>query len=290
MRWMSFFSLSAGGSLQPPSAHRDCRPPTAHRAGRSSTPCEAWNGVQPNGVLRDAVCRSMLLELHRGGHSTLPDPRWKAKRPAVRRAPAPVNIDRTVLEVPLSALELLRFHQVRRSDQEPLADGLLEAYHPLGYTRPVGEHLKFLITAGERPLAVFLWTSAPRHLAPRDRYIGWAPDVRRRNLRFIAYNSRFLVLPWVRVPHLASHLLGRMTRILPAEWERVYAHPVWFAETFVDPTRHRGTCYRAANWVWLGQTTGRGKDDQTGRPNRSLKDVLGRPLHRRFRRRLIETR
>jgi Domain of unknown function (DUF4338) len=135
-------------------------------------------------------------------------------------------------------------------------------------------------------VALFAWSSAPRHLGPRDRYLGWSAQARRQNIRFVAYNTRYLILPWVQVPHLASHLLGRMARLLSAEWERIYGHPVWFAETFVDPLRFKGTCYRAANWVYLGRTTGRGKDDQTRRANRSLKDVLGYPLVRDFRERL----
>jgi hypothetical protein len=150
----------------------------------------------------------------------------------------------------------------------------------------VGEHLKFLAYAGERPVAAFAWSSAPRHLGPRDRFIGWSPHARRRNIRFVTYNSRFLVLPWVRVPHLASHLLGRMTRRLSSDWEQLYDHPVYLAETFVDPTRFAGTCYRAANWVPLGTTTGRGKDDHTNRPNRPIKLVMARPLTPRFRERL----
>ena len=177
---------------------------------------------------------------------------------------------------------------VRRTAEEPLFNHLIAAHHYLGYTRPVGEHLKFIIYAGERPVACFAWSSAPRHLGPRDRFIGWSAGARRRNIGYVAYNPRFLILPWVEVPHLASHLLGRMVRMLPGEWERVYRHPVYFAETFVDPTRFKGTCYRAANWVYLGRTTGRGKADQTGRPNRSLKDVLGYPLAKRFRALLSE--
>jgi hypothetical protein len=102
----------------------------------------------------------------------------------------------------------------------------------------------------------------------------------------VAYQTRFLILPWVHVPHLASHLLGRMARQLSVDWARAYAHPVLFTETFVDPTRYRGTCYRAANWVWMGRTTGRGKNDHTGRPNRPLKDVWGYPLVPDFRQRL----
>jgi hypothetical protein len=130
------------------------------------------------------------------------------------------------------------------------------------------------------------WSSAPRHLGPRDRHIGWSAAERRRNIHLVAYNARFLIPPWVEVPHLASHLLGRMVRMLPAEWERIYGHVVYFAETFVDAPRFAGTCYRAANWLHLGRTTGRGKDSQSKRPNRSLKDVLGYPLVRDYRRRL----
>ncbi|HQP38432.1 MAG TPA: DUF4338 domain-containing protein, partial [Polyangiaceae bacterium] len=116
--------------------------------------------------------------------------------------------------------------------------------------------------------------------------IGWSLAARRRNLRLLAYNSRFLILPWVRVPHLASHLLGRMARNLSDDWQRVYGHPILFAETFVDPGRNRGTCYRAANWTVLGLTTGRGKDAPTWEQNRSIKQVLGLPLARDFRVRL----
>jgi hypothetical protein len=164
---------------------------------------------------------------------------------------------------------------------------LLESYHYLGYQQPVGEHLKFMVTCARGPVALFAWSSAARHLGPRDRYLGWSIEARRRNIRFLAYNTRYLVLPWVRVEHLASHLLGRMTRMLPAQWEKVYGHPVHFAETFVDTTRHRGTCYRAANWTVLGRTQGRGKDDLTHRPNRTLKEVLGFALSRDFRARLL---
>ena len=127
------------------------------------------------------------------------------------------------------------------------------------------------------------WSSAPRHLGSRDRYIGWSPEARWTNIRFIAYNTRFLILPWVRVPHLASHLLSRVTARLSQDWEQLYNHPVYFAETFIDPGRFRGTCYRAANWKLLGVTTGRGKNDHTNRPNRPIKEVFGYPLDPRFR-------
>ncbi|MFC1707895.1 DUF4338 domain-containing protein [Planctomycetota bacterium] len=261
--------------------------PEASRRRLSQLLCEAWDWFQSNGKPRDMVCRGLMLALHRAGHIELPAVRMVPPNPlASRRRPAPVEVDRTPLQTSLRALGPLELRQVRRTDQERVFNGLVEMHHYLGYTQPVGEHLKFLVYAGERPVAGFAWSSAPRHLGPRDRFIGWSAEARRRNIRFVAYNSRFLILPWVEVPHLASHLLGRMARELPGEWEQVYGHPVYFAETFVYPERFRGTCYRAANWVPLGLTTGRGKDDRTNRPNRPLKEVLGRPLTRRWRERL----
>jgi hypothetical protein len=257
--------------------------PKASRRSLSLKLCRAWSWVQPNGAPRDMVCRGLMLELHRAGRIELPPARWKLRSPYRREAPAAVEVDHTPLSCRLAELGPLTFHQVRRTKLEPLWSGLIEKHHYLGYTRPVGEHLKYMVYAGKRPVACFAWSSAPRHLGPRDGFIGWSAEARRRNIRFVAYNPRFLILPWIEVRHLASHLLGRMARMLPDEWERVYGHPVYFAETFVDPTRFRGTCYRAANWFYLGQTTGRGKDDQTNRPNRPLKDVLGYPLVKGFR-------
>jgi hypothetical protein len=263
--------------------------PDASRRALSQKLCQAWGWVQPNGAPRDMVCRSMMLELHRAGHIELPPVRRVPPNPlARRRKPAPVEVDRTPIRTTLRDLGPLRIHQVRRTAEEPLVNGLIEMHHYLGYTQPVGEHLKHLVHAGDRPIACFTWSSAPRHLGPRDRFIGWSAEARRRNIRFVAYNSRFLILPWVEVPHLASHLLGRIVRLLPGEWQAVYGHPVWFAETFVYPARFRGTCYRAANWIELGRTKGRGKDDMTNRPNRPIKDVLGYPLTKRFRQLLGE--
>ena len=160
---------------------------------------------------------------------------------------------------------------------------MIEHHHYLGYEQPVGEHLKYVVWAKGRPIACMAWSSAPRHLGCRDRFIGWNREARRRNIRFIAYNTRFLILPWVQVPHLASHILGRIARIVSQDWERLYRHPIYFLETFVDPERFRGTCYYAANWVLLGKTTGRGKDDHSNRPNRSIKQVLGYWLTPEFR-------
>lgn len=268
--------------------------PGANRRQLSLELCEAWGWKQANGALRDMVCRGLLLELERAGRLELPPASHVHRNPPTRRAAdggkalAPLLLDTTRLEVPLRAIRPLEFQQVRRTPEESLFNSLLTQYHPLGYTRPVGEHLKYVVYAAGRPIACLAWSSAPRHLGARDRYIGWSAEARRRNIRFLAYNPRFLIVPWVQVKHLASHILGEMARRISSDWERIYGHPIYFLETFVDPERYRGTCYRAANWVVLGRTTGRGKNCPNKRPNRSVKDVLGYPLTPRFRELLAE--
>src|ERR1700692_3214950 len=263
--------------------------PTESRRTLSTKLCEARQWRQANGALRDMVCRGMLLMLHRAGQIALPPVSYVRHNPLANRArPEPARVDTTPIEEPLRNLQPLEIEQVRRSSQEPLFNSLMEEHHYLGYEQPVGEHLKYLVWAQGRPVACLAWSSAPRHLGSRDRYIGWSAEARRRGIRFIAYNTRFLILPWVRVEHLASHILGRMAARVSEDWQRMYGHPIYFLETFVDPERFRGTCYRAANWVLLGRTTGRGKQSNSYVPNRSIKEVLGYPLTKQFRELLRE--
>jgi hypothetical protein len=235
--------------------------PDESRRALSQRLCRAWSWTQPNGALRDMVCRGLMLELHRADHIVLPPRRRTPPNPFVVRArPAAVAVDETPVRGRLSDLGPLELRQVRRSEEEALFDGLIETHHYLGYTQPVGEHLKVLVMAQERPVACFAWSSAPRHLGPRDRHIGWSKEARRQNIQFVAYNPRYLILPWFEVRFL-----------------------LYFVETFVDPARFRGTCYRAAGWTLLGTTTGRGKDAPTRQPTRSKKQVLGLALTPRFR-------
>jgi hypothetical protein len=261
--------------------------PSASRRAFSQRLCEHWDWRQPNGALRDMVARSLLLALHRGGHLTLPPVRQQPPNNAIaRRRPAPLPVDTSAVTGALRTVQPVTLVAVRRTPQEGLYDHLIAQYHYLGPAHGVGEQVKYLAFSQGRPLAALGFTSAPRHLAPRDRFIGWSPAVRRAHVHELAYNTRFLILPWVRVPHLASHLLGQVARRIAADWAARYGHPVQYLETFVDPERFQGTCYRAANWQVLGLTTGRGKDDLTHQPNRSCKQVLGLPLHPDFRRRL----
>jgi hypothetical protein len=261
--------------------------PGCSRRGLSKKLCEAWNWVQANGTLRDMVCRGLMLMLHRQGLIELPAVRRVIRNPMVERSrPVLVSVDEAPLQVSFAQLGPLQVRQVRRTPEEALFNSLLQQHHYLGYTQPVGEHLKYLVYAQGRPIACVAWSSAPRHLGSRDQFIGWDKQARLKNIALLAYNTRFLVLPWVRVAHLASHILGRMARTLSADWQRVYAHPIYYLETFIDPQRFAGTCYRAANWKVLGVTTGRGKDDQAHKANRPIKQVLGYPLAKDFRQRL----
>ena len=258
--------------------------PGLSRRRLSARLCQAWEWKQANGALCDMVCRGLLLMLHRAGEIELPPVRQISLNPFLRRArPAPVLIDQTPLTGALSEIKPIAIEQVRRTAHETLFNGLIEHHHYLGYEQPVGEHLKYLVWAQRRPIACLAWSSAPRHLGSRDRYIGWSATARRRNIGLVAYNTRFLILPWIRVLHLASHILGQVTNSLSHDWEQRYGHPIYFAETFIDPARFRGTCYRAANWRFLGMTTGRGKASTSKRPNRSFKEVLGYALTPRFR-------
>lgn len=264
--------------------------PEASRRAISIDVCNAWRWAQPNGTLCDALCRGLLLALHRGGAIELPAPKKRVRVAAwIRHRPAAVEIDTTSIATGLGDLGPVELRQVRRTPEEALVNSLIEHHHYLRYSQPVGEHLKYLVTARGRPIGCFCWSSAPRHLAPRDQHIGWSIEARKANLRLVAYQTRFLILPWVRVPHLASHLLARMSAQLSDDWQKVYAHPIYFTETFVDPERNRGTCYRAANWTPLGLTKGRGKNDLTKQQNRSLKLLFGYALVKDFRARLCTT-
>ena len=258
--------------------------PNIGRCELSRQVCRAWNWHQPNGSLKDMVCRGLLLQLEREGHIVLPPRKQTPINPFLnRQAPEKVEIDQSVLAAPLNAIQPIRIVQVRRTSLEKLFNSLISQHHYLGYTQPVGEHLKYLFFSNSRVVGCFAWSSAVRHLASRDGFIGWDAEIRKRNLHLLAYNSRFLIPQWIRVPHLASHLLAQCSKRISCDWQKLYNHPIYFLETFVDTERFMGTCYRAANWIYLGKTTGRGKNDQTGKANRSIKAVWGYPLAKNFR-------
>ena len=254
--------------------------PDLSRRALSAKVCQAWNWVQPNGQLRDMVCRSLMLVLHRAGHIQLPAPRIQAVNNAIRhrRVTALEFCDTTPIEGSLASLGPLSIRLVRRADGEDVFNHLLKEYHYLGFSRPVGEHLKYLVLCGDRPLACMAWNSGPLKLTLRDEFVGAPRQAYAHNLHLIAYNSRYLIAPWVHVRHLASHLLGRIVRRISGDWQSLYHHPIHLLESFVDIERFKGTCYRAANWTCVGRSVGRGTKSKTQGKNTSIKELWVYPL------------
>jgi len=247
--------------------------------------CRQWNWRQQNGVLKDMICRGLLLKLESVGLVTLPPRKRITNNPFLNRKPPElVEVDKTPIVCSIEEIRPIELRPVRKTQYERLYNSLIHEHHYLKYTQHVGENLKYIAFSNNRPIACFGWTSAVWHLGCRDRFIGWSPEIRKKNLHLIAYNHRFLILPWVKIHSLASHLLSLITNILPSDWLRFYNHPIYFLETFIDTERFNGTCYKAANWIFLGKTTGRGKLDNTHKKNRSLKAVFGYPLCKDFRR------
>lgn len=256
--------------------------PLWHRTRLSRELCARWGWLTTNGRPKDMACRSLLLKLAERGLISLP---------ARRRAPVNESRGRQralslpTVELPinatLNALQPLNLQLVRSGEDLALFCALLREHHYLGYRTSVGENMKYLVRdrAGG-VMACLLFGSAAWRVASRDARLGWDESARQCNLQMITNNTRFLVLPWVRVPHLASHVLGLVQRRVAADWVAQYGHPVVLLETFVDSERFRGTCYRAANWVCTGRTTGRSRNDRYRTLNVAPKDIYVLPLRR----------
>jgi len=261
--------------------------PEGSRRFISQEVCRAWGWRQANGALKDMVCRSLLLLLQSEGLIELPPPKCRLPNPlANRKKPHKVTLDQTPIQCPINDLFPIHLKQVRRTQLEKLFNSLINEHHYLGYTQPVGEHLKYIAFSNDRPIACLAWSSAPWYLGARDRFIGWSAETRQRNLCLVISNTRFLILPWVKVPHLASYLLALNRRRVSEDWKIIYNHPVYLLETFVDTERFPGTCYKADNWIYVGKTTGRGKLSKSAKPTLSKKAVYVYPLTKEFRDRL----
>lgn len=261
--------------------------PEGSRRFISQEVCRAWDWRQTNGTLKDMVCRSLLLLLQSEGLIQLPPPKCKLPNPlANRRKPAKIEADKSPIQCPVNDLFPIHLKQVRRTRLEKLFNSLISEHHYLGYTQPVGEHLKYIAFSNDRPVACLAWSSAPWYIGARDRFIGWSPEIRQTNLSLIINNTRFLVLPWVKVSHLASHVLALNRRRVSEDWAFVYNHPIYLLETFVDTERFQGACYKADNWIHVGNTTGRGKLSKSTKPTLSKKAVYVYPLIKDFRNRL----
>ena len=263
---------------------------THYARGRSHVSrvlCEHWNWRQPNGKLKEYAARDLLLRLEEAGHIELP-PRQRIKNnlKAADFSQAPSFVHRAlggrVGDHPPIELRLAD------GPDRYLWDYLVHHYHYLGRPQLVGEHLKQLVWIGEQVVGCLGWASAAWKVGCRDTFIGWSPAQRRTHLSAVVNNVRFLLLPWIRVEHLASQVLARSARGLSAGWHARYGHPVVLAETFVDSNRFTGTCYRAANWRCLGQTRGYAKRGNAYDRHTQPKDVWLYPLQRHWRRHLLD--
>ncbi|HSA92756.1 MAG TPA: Druantia anti-phage system protein DruA [Burkholderiales bacterium] len=250
--------------------------------------CRLWDWRQANGSYREIACRDLLRQLERKGLIVLPAKRKSARRPGCTNTVGPLPpMDTSAMEAPFSRIRpQVRVELAKGNADTRLHNSLVAHYHYLGYRQPVGASLKYLCHCGERVVAAIGFGPAAWKVACRDAFIGWDRAGREANLHAVVNNDRFVILPWVRVPHLASFLLGHCLRRLRRDWMERYATPIVLAETFVERARFAGTCYRASNWRRLGETRGRGRNDRAHRNAEPVRDVLVYPLHRSFRERL----
>jgi len=262
--------------------------PTWSRRHLSIELCERWQWRADNGKIKDMSCRNMLLKLHRMQELVLPKPKRTPPHMQARKTHV-LTLDETPLELALAQLQPLKLVVVDSPARRQLMGQLLKQYHYLGHDMCVGENLGYIITANnDRPLGCMLFGAAAWKVQARDRYIGWTAKQRQESLQHVTGNTRFLLLPHVRVKCLASHVLGMTCRRLNADWRQKYGHDICLVETFVDRSRFRGTCYQAANWQCLGQTTGRTRQDRHHSMVVPRKDVYVYALDKRFRRRLCQ--
>jgi hypothetical protein len=260
--------------------------PDWNRSELSRQIARRWHWINEAGQLKDIAARTLLRKLEQRGLISLP-PR-RSSPPHSRRSARvikPVLHPTASIDGALRSLQPVRLKLVEDKASRELFAHLLHTHHYLSYSRPVGENVSILIVdSAERPLGCLLFGAAAWKVAARDEFIGWNPSARMENLPLVVNNMRFLILPWVRVPHLASHVLGLAARQLNALWQAKYGHSIHLLETFVEGDRFAGTAYRAANWVKVGATKGRSRNDRERTLRVPVKDIYCYPLHRHFRR------
>lgn len=252
--------------------------PNWHRTRISQELCHLWNWKNDTGKLKDIAARALLRKLDKENLIELPAPvrsannayRYQSKQEEPKYQP---------IEERLSVIQPIQITQVKTQEQAWLFRSLLSHFHYLGYSGPVGENLRYLVyDCEDRILGCLLFGAPAWSVSCRDKYIGWDEADRKKGLSRIANNMRFLILPEVKVPHLASHLLGRISRRVSMDWNDKYGHPIALLETYVENNRFRGTCYKAANWVKAGETTGYTRNHRTGEPKVPIKSVWLYPL------------
>jgi len=250
---------------------------------------EKWDWRNAQGQLKDMACRSFLLKLEQRGYIKLPQRRWASPNRMTNKARflSPVLHSTEAIESNLKNLQplsLLPLHHPHNRHYQSLFDFFLFKYHYLSYRGCVGENLQYLVLDRfDRPLCSLLFGSSAWKVASRDNFIGWDVENRRQNVNLITNNMRFLILPWVRVKYLASHILSQVCQRVGGDWQEKYGHGVYLLETFVETDRFSGTSYKAANWRFVGQTRGRSRNDRYSTLHVPIKDIYVYPLVKNFR-------
>lgn len=247
--------------------------------------CEDWDWRNEAGQFKDMAARALLLKLEQRGHIQLPARRRKAFNRMRHSQVLPLDWDQSPRAGQLSDLGPLQLFEISsdRLARRQLRSALAQ-FHYLGFGGTVGENLQYIVRdAGGEMVAGLVFGSAAWKCQDRDRFIGWTAEQRQRHLHFVTNNTRFLILPWVRIKNLASWALSAVVRRLSPDWQAKYGHPIYLVETFVQRDRFGGRAYRAANWTGVGSTTGRTRQDRKRVIQQPIKDIYLYPLHRNFR-------
>jgi len=256
--------------------------PNLKRSPLSRKLCELWHWTKPNGELKDMTCRVALNRMQADGLITLapsqiPNVRRRADFPATAASDAQAPIKQPVHELKPLTLRLVSGTAASRLWNEYIA-----RYHYLGYTPMSGSQLRYNVFAGEQLVACLSFGASAWKLKERERFVGWSEPQRQKNLQLVVNNARFLILPWIESKGLASKILSMAARQLPKDWLQRYGFRPVLMETFVEFERHRGTCYKAANWINVGRTTGRGKKSSSHKQLIPVKDIWLYPLRKNF--------
>ena len=254
---------------------------TRSRAELSRLTCQTLNWLKPDGGLKDMSARVAMLRMQEDGLIQLPAPRCKRPDPSVRLTKQTAPKDK--VEQAAGQLVPLRIERVVNKTQSRLWNEYIQRYHYLGHKLLPGAQLRYIVYSQDKMIALLGFGAAAWQTAPRDKYIGWTHEQRKKNLHLIVNNARFLILPWIKSHNLASMILAKVSKILPSDWQEQYAYYPVMLETFVEKPRFEGTCYKAANWQLLGQTKGRVKLGPSGKLSVPIKDLLVYPLTKHFR-------
>jgi hypothetical protein len=257
--------------------------PALQRAPLSRKLCELFDWTQPNGQLKDMTCRVALLRMQADGLINLPPSRMRRARSRPHFPPTAATEPQAALQRPVHELPPLTLRPLAHTAASRLWNEYMQRYHYLGYTPLSGSQLRYNVYAGEHLVALLSFGASAWKLASRERFIGWQDPHRRKNLQLVVNNARFLILPWIQSKGLASKILALAARQLPHDWHQRYGYRPVLLETFVQSPRHRGTCYKAANWIHVGHTTGRGKKCPVHEAIVPVKDIWLYPLRKDFR-------